>query len=55
MPFVLEQSKVVFVPETAAEVKTQAQRSFMGKAKLPQQAFRALIYIVGHCFNAMQS
>ena len=55
MPFVLEQSKVVFVPETAAEVKTQAQRSLMGKAKLPQQAFRALIDIVGYRFNAMQS
>ena len=33
MPFITEQSKVVFVPETIAEIKALAQRSFVGKAQ----------------------
>jgi hypothetical protein len=49
-----EQSKVVFVLELIAEEVALAQVSLVGKAKLEQQAFGALIGHIDDRLHAMQ-
>src|SRR5712691_5777507 len=54
VPFILEQSKVVFVLETVSKGVALAQVPFIGKAKFEQQAFGALIGHIDDRLNAMQ-
>ena len=37
MPFILEQTEVMFVPETFAEIEALTQGPFVSKARLAQQ------------------
>src|SRR6266699_585013 len=55
MPFILEQPEVVFVLETVTEGVTLAQVSFIGKAKLEQQASGGLIGHIDDRLNTMQA
>src|SRR5258708_29211063 len=54
MPFLLEQSKVVFILETVTEGVALAQIPLVGKAKLEQQAFGSFIRNIDDRFNTMQ-
>src|SRR5579883_2598095 len=55
LPFLLEQSKIVLIPETLTKVETFAQRSLVRKAQFQQQTFGALIHIINHRFDTMQA